>query len=146
MKKIVLLFLIVLSINSFAQNTNNWKIYFENNQISISYKIVNCEYETIFDQELIILKINNNTEKKLNIQWEEELWYNDICINCETEKQEYRTIISIDKQEILTGGCFTDNKLRLFSKFTNTLDEMPGVTKIDKLTKFELNNITIQYE
>ena len=61
MKKIVSLFLIFLSINSFAQNINNWEIYFENDQISISYKIVNCEYETIFDQELIILNLSSLT-------------------------------------------------------------------------------------
>ena len=147
MKKNIFLFLVFIFLfeNSSAQK-NNWNVYFENEQISISYKSMKCDYKEMFDQELIVLKVNNFTEEKITIQWETELWYDDVCINCETENEEYRSIITIDKQETLTGSCYLDNKLRIFSKFTNNLEEMPGLTKIVELTKFELKNIIIRHE
>ena len=37
-----------------------------------------------------------------------------------------------------------NNSLRIFSKFTEDLDKMPGVNTIIALTKFELINIKIK--
>ena len=94
----------------------------------------------------MILKIENLSNNKINIEWREELWYDDKCINCEQNREEFRTNIKMKKGEILIGDCMQINKLKIFSKFTEPLEEMPGVDAINKLTKFELKNITISYE
>ena len=84
--------------------------------------------------------------EKLNMKWDEKIWYDESCINCEQDSPEFRKVISIENDEILEGNCIEHNVLRIFSKFTEKLEDMPGVDKIVKLTKFELKNLTITNE
>jgi hypothetical protein len=46
----------------------------------------------------------------------------------------------------LEGNCSENNALRVFSKFTEKLEDMPGIDKITTLTKFELENLKITDE
>ena len=50
----------------------------------------------------------------------------------------------IDADQSLVGQCNFHSNLKIFSNFSEKLEDMPGVNKIVRLTKFELKNITIK--
>ena len=121
-----------------------WEIYFENDTIKIEYTYQNCEYTEQFNSEYVVFKITNTIEKNIYIEWQEQLWFGDNCINCETVNKENRKQITIVSSSVNEGKCNMNNSLRIFSKFTEDLDKMPGVNTIIALTKFELINIKIK--
>tara|TARA_B100000767_G_scaffold97472_1_gene93564 strand:+ start:456 stop:899 length:444 start_codon:yes stop_codon:yes gene_type:complete len=141
---LVLAFIILASSNLSASNTNSWKTYFENDSVKIEFKYQNCEYIEQFNSEFVILKITNYTNKDLNIEWISQLWYDKNCVNCETKNHENRKEIIISANTNSEGKCNINNNLRLFSKFTEKIEDMPGVKKINILTNFELTKIKIK--
>ena len=144
MKNLVLISLIILSVNGFAQKTNEWKTKFNNEKILISYQYYNCEYSEQFNEESVLIRIENKTNDPLTISWKTEMWYDEKCINCNNQSIEYINSINIQEKEIITASCNTHSELKIFSKFTEKLENMPGVNKITKLTNFELQNIEIK--
>jgi len=125
---------------------NIWDIYYKNSQIVISTTKISCEYNYKFNQELVIIKIQNITSNDLIVEWDNKLWYDDLCINCAEDNTEFTNKIKIEKGKEIIGNCSKNNNLRIFSKFTDNIEDMPGVTKISELTKFELENIKIENE
>ena len=81
MKRTLPAILIAFALNSFAQNTNNWTTYSENDTIKIQWKYQNCIYSDHFDSEYVILEITNKINKELTIDWQGQLWFDDNCIN-----------------------------------------------------------------
>ena len=147
MKKIIYLttlaFITLISTTLSASNPTDWETYFENDSIKIEFTYQNCEYSEQFNSEFVILKISNLSNTSLTIEWDQQLWHNNICSNCEQESAEFRTNQTIKAKEILQGDCGPYNYLRIFVKFSEELENMPGINKINALTKFELTNITI---
>tara|TARA_Y100001934_G_C12311537_1_gene755185 strand:+ start:1126 stop:1584 length:459 start_codon:yes stop_codon:yes gene_type:complete len=127
-------------------NSTDWLIYLENEEVTIEYKKTDCNFSEQFDQEYIIFKITNHLDKSIIINWRQELWYDNDCINCESISEEYIKKISLESKQTMTGNCSRNDALRIFSKFIEELKDMPGVDRITELTKFDLKNITIQYE
>lgn len=142
MKRILLVSFIIYSINSIAQNTNEINPYFENNEIKIEYRYETCIYLERFDSEYVFLEITNKTDDELKISWQEELWYNEICINCEHESPEFRKEVIVLGNTIYSSDCNNLKNTSIFSKFTEKLEDMPGINTIIPLTKFELKNLT----
>ena len=138
---------LVLSTTLGFSNTqiseDDWVFYFENDKCIIKYKKQNCEYEDFFNQDYIILELTNKTNDQLEVSWNEERWYDNICSNCEQDTEEYRKTTMIDANQILVGQCNFHSNLKIFSNFSEKLEDMPGVNRIVRLTKFELKNITI---
>ena len=134
------------SIFTSAMNKTNWEIYYEDTKVKISYQKQDCDLNNQFDQEFVFLKIENLSSQSVTLQWDEKIWFDESCINCEQDSPEFRKVISIESGGILEGNCKEHNALRIFSKFTEKLEDMPGVDKIIKLTKFELRNIKITDE
>ena len=54
--------------------------------------------------------------------------------------------IHINSNETVIGNCYDQNALRIFSKFSEKSENMPGIDKIVELTKFKLKNIITVYE
>ena len=131
------------SVLASGMNKNNWEIYYEDTKVKISYQKQDCDLNNQFDQEFVFLKIENLSSQSVTLQWDEKIWLDESCINCEQDSPEFRKVISIESGGILEGNCKEHNALRIFSKFTEKLEDMPGVDKIIKLTKFELKNIKI---
>ena len=129
-----------------ANGGNNWEVYYENTQVKISFCQLQCDFNNQFDQELIIFKIENFSSQAITVQWDSKIWYDNSCINCEQDSPEFRKITRVEKGKTLEGNCNENNALRIFSKFTEKLEDMPGVDKIVKLTKFELENLKITNE
>ena len=150
MNKLTKYFLIItLLLSSFlatAFSGSNWEVYYENAQVKISFIHLQCDFENQFDQEFVVFKIENLLSKAIILQWDSKIWYDESCINCEQDSPEFRKEIRIESQKTLEGTCGENNALRLFSKFTEKLEDMPGVDKIVKLTKFELENLKITDE
>ena len=141
---ITIAFTTLLSNTLSGSNPANWETYFENDIIKIEFTYQNCEYTEQFNSEFLIFKISNYTNQNLSIEWENQLWYDENCINCETNNIENRKQFSISASSISEGKCNINNNLRIFSKFTEKLEDMPGVNKINALTKFELTNLKIK--
>jgi len=133
----------LMSIPLSATNPADWETYFENDTVKIEYTYQNCEYLEQFNSEFVILRITNNTTQDITIEWQEQLWLDDNCINCELYNPEFRKEIKISANHTTSGDCKISNNLRIFSKFTEKLEDMPGVNRIVALSKFELKNLTI---
>ena len=142
---ITLAFITLISTTISASNPADWETYFENDSIKVEFAYQNCEYTEQFNSEFLIFKTSNYTNQILTIEWEEQLWYDENCINCETDNNESRKQIKIPANSTLVGKCNKNNSLRIFSKFTEKLEDMNGVNKIVALSKFDLKNLTITY-
>jgi len=141
---IFIAFTSLISITLSASNLTDWETYFENDTVKIEYKYQNCEYKEQFNSEFVIFKISNLTNNTLTFEWNQQLWYDGNCGNCETDKEENRKQITVLPTSNTEGECNINNSLRIFSKFTGKLEEMPGINKINALTKFELTNLKIK--
>ncbi len=131
------------TVQTFAQTSNNWTTYHQDNQVKIEYTYSNCEYTEQFNSEFLVIKISNYTNNKITIDWKEELWYDNNCINCESDSDESNKQIIVAANTTIQGNCTNQNALRIFSKFTEDLAKMPGVDKIISLTEFQLTNLNI---
>ena len=139
-------FLILSSSLAFGANATNWKTYYEDEKVKISYQKQECNFDNYFNQEFVVLKIENLSSKTISVEWDNKIWYDESCINCEQENSEFRKKIRIESRKTIEGNCSEHNALRIFSRFTENLKDMPGVDKITILTKFELENINITDE
>jgi len=140
------LLIITLLLSSFlatAISGNNWEVYYENTQVKISFRHLQCDFQDQFDQEYVVFKIENLSSQAITVQWDTKMWYDNSCVNCEQDFQEYRKIITLEAEEIMQGNCDENKTFQLFSKFTEKLKDMPGLTEIKELTKFELENLII---
>jgi hypothetical protein len=141
---IIIAFFTLISTTLSATNPTDWETYFENDTIKIEYAYEDCEYTEQFNSEFVIFKISNLTSSTITLEWNAQLWYDESCINCETENNESRKQITLLASTSTEGKCNIDNALRIFSKFTEKLKDMPGITKINALTKFELTNLKVK--
>ena len=141
---IFIAFLSLFSTNSMGENPEEWLTYFENDTVKIEFTYQNCEYTEQFNSEFVIFKISNLTNTLLTLEWNAQLWYDGNCINCETDNYETRKQITIGATSDSEGKCNINSSLRIFSKFTEKLEDMPGINKINALTKFELTNLKIK--
>ena len=138
---------IIFNISTYAESPNNWTKYYSDNDVKIEYQYMNCEYSDRFNQEFVILKMTNLTNKNFSISWVNESWYDKKCINCsENRTDEASNKVLIPANQVLVGDCDIQDNLRIFSKFSDRIEDMPGIKKIVKLTKFKLKNINVTYE
>ena len=138
---------LIFSIITHAEAPNNWTTYYSDEVVKIEYQYTNCEYSDRFNQEFVILKITNLTNNNLSLRWVNESWYDKKCINCsENRTDEASNKVLIPANQLVVGDCDIQDNLRIFSKFSDRIEDMPGIKKIVKLTKFKLKNINISYE
>jgi hypothetical protein len=138
---------LIFNISTNAESPNNWTKYYSDNDVKIEYQYMNCEYSDRFNQEFVILKMTNLTNKNFSISWVNESWYDKKCINCsENRTDEASNKVLIPANQVLVGDCDIQDNLRIFSRFSDRIENMPGIKKIVKLTKFKLKNINVTYE
>ena len=66
---ILLVILLLFITNIYAGGPNDWTTYHSDNDIKIEYQYSNCEYPEFFNQEFVVLKITNLTNKDLTVKW-----------------------------------------------------------------------------
>jgi len=131
----------MINPNIQAQETNadkiKWQLYSELNGVQIFYKYVECNdvHNGIYS-EYVYIRIINTTNVAMNISWDEEIWYDNKCFSCGKNPAEFHKEFTIDAGDIMEPSCKTKRSLKIFSKFLNN-------TKASELTKFKLNNLTI---
>lgn len=143
--------LVILSFMFISFNAtgieSKWQILHQNDEVIIETKNYNCDFSDAYDQEFIFLKITNLTESSLTLKYSLKLWYDNECINCDSNKPEYEKLFKLNPKETITSNCYERlNQSKIFVKFSMPLEKMPGVNKIVKLTNFEINNIRVEYE
>ncbi len=124
-----------------AQSTNSkndWELFKETQGIKIFTKVQEY-HDNKYDQhqEYYILKFVNTTSENVNVSWKTELWYNNKCITCNSESEEYKFSIKINANDAVEGDVnIKDNTFRIFKRFLNYKDK-------SELTKFDLTNLKI---
>lgn len=128
------------SVSMKAQSFTDWTIYASNASYEIQYKVVNCDPSMGYDQEMVILRIENKTTNNIAVDWQMILYYSGECKTCDY-LDEYHYSVVIEAGSEIVGGCSIndDYQLKIFSKFIDT-----NYSKGDQLTSFELGNLNVQ--
>ncbi len=138
MKNTLFFLFVCSSLFSYSQSLNKTP-YYSANGVTINVTSTNCinQKEGTAIQYLYI-EINNLTASKIKLSFKKEVWYNNVCQNCNNNDVEFNTTIIIPAKSKVVGNCDDkDTSLRIFSKMLN----LDGVRK---LTKYELKNIKIE--
>ena len=112
-------------------------ILFENNQIKFQTKFVEYkEPNRSVIKNYVIYTVTNKTNKKLEIKFSKEAFYNGKCASCGSLESQFT--ITLNKKEIKTGDCsdIKDRALKVFHSFKT--NESSSV-----LTDLRLTNIII---
>lgn len=139
--KFTLFILFLLALSSFKSTGDKWKLYTEENGVRVYTKTSNCQLNMGFDEQRILIKIENTTSIDKLLDWDLWLWYNKTCRTCESSNGEYHRTLLLPANSSMEGECSvkTNFDLVLFVKFID--ENYKG--KKEELTKFELHNLTV---
>ena len=129
----------ILFANSIFSQSNDWELYYSDNEIKIEYNYMICDFSSTASKEMIIFKFTNLSEEKITLNYETEIWNDSIKINTEQNADEFRKTITLNGNQIITANC--ENQWRghtILSAFIHNETSERYVS----LTKFELTNIT----
>jgi hypothetical protein len=136
----VVIFLLA-NLNLNAQDSAkplDWKSYYKDNKIEISYKYADCKLPSRgSNRENVYLKIANKTSDKIAVRWNTEYWYNEKCANC-ISKEGMAKVLLLEAQEAKEGTCSEAcaPELKIFSKML----DLPNQSI---LTDFKMKDITV---
>ena len=138
MKKSIHFFALVIFSFFMLSHTHQqavWQEYHTSEELNIHFKSFQCIDEINgTDHNYILLRFENKTNEKLSISYKQDLWYDDVCVNCESTSQEHIKTIVLNPKEVIEGACFNNSAFKIFQNMPS------GLTK-RSLTKFELNDI-----
>ena len=138
LKSSLFLFLILFANSIFSQS-NDWELYYSDNEIKIEYNYMICDFSSTASQEIIVFRFTNLKDNKMILNYETQIWYDDKEINPEQNSDEFRKTINLDKNEIITTNC--ENQWKEYSIFSAFVHNETNERYVS-LTKFELINIT----
>ena len=131
------------SVHSVANSNNNWDIYYEDAKVRISYQKQECDFDSYFDQEFLVIKIENLSSNTISVEWDNKIWYDESCVNCEQDSPEFRKKIRIESGKTINGNCYEQNDLQIFSRFTEKLEDMPLLTQSPPRRSLSQKNISL---
>ncbi len=125
-----------LGLTGFKGQENVWREYLENDQIKIETSTQTCSStQNGTNSNYIFLRISNKTNLDLEVSFNKELWYNDVCSNC-NDGDEAKTTLVLHANETVEGNCESSFKtLKIFQSMAN------GSKRV--LSKFDLKNLTV---
>ena len=134
MKKILLLFTLIISISIFAQK--DWTLYKSVDGINIYYKYTEChDIHNGIHKELVVFKFENKTENTYELSWTFDLIYSKQESDKTQHSEQARKLI-LKRESSLSFSC--DNpEYSIFVRHLNYPD-------LAKLEKFELANMKLQ--
>ena len=134
-------------ISVFGQNSQEelttWKFYKEVSGLQIFSQEIGChDTHNGIHEQYIAFQFVNSTIETIEVSWQQELWYNDICITCNkpaTSENSYHLIIN--PGESIEGNCEMNSNpgLKIFTHFI-------GTSKGSKLTKYEFKNMDVLFK
>ena len=125
-----------LGLTGFKGQENGWHEYLQNDQIKIETSIETCSSaQNGTSNNYIFIRISNKTNLDLEVSFDKELWYNDVCSNC-NGGDEAKTTLVLHANETVEGTCESSFK---------TLKIFHSMAKGSKrsLSKFDLKNLTV---
>ena len=127
-------------ISSFTFGQNSTKVeYFSQDNVTINITLEDCvNHKKGTAKQYFFIEIINDNSLPVNVSFDKEIWYNNVCQTCDSQSNEYKVISKIEANNSISGGCMSNNKsLRIFSKMLN-------LDKVRKLSKYELKNINVE--
>ena len=148
---IVLIIVVSISLQSSAQvnievpvdnKITQWQEFYKSDDFRLSYKYADCS-DALNDiyHDHILIKAENLTNKQLLVDWNYLLYYDDECISCNIEDDEYMFRIIFEPFQVFEPDCLSlllpeQNRLRIFRSFIKDQSK-------DVLTKLVLGNLTV---
>lgn len=110
----------------------------ENAGISITSSQLRCtSIQNGTDNTYVSLKIQNTNDYSVSIQFDKKMWYDESCVNCTKDSDEYNVSLTLEPYQTIEGLCDKKNyKLLIFHSMQN------GLTTT-KLSDFKIENLKI---
>jgi len=139
MKNILLITTIIFScLTGFSQaNDKDWILYQSVEGVEIYTLEVDCRSESVPAQKAIIVKIVNNNEYSVKVDWDLSVWYNNEKLTNNVKPGENHYSINFNSKQTIEGNC--DEPTGAFYIFKDFITYVSPT----KLTRFELENIRI---
>ena len=90
----------IIFANSVFSQSNNWEVYYADNEIKIEYNFIICDFSSTASQEIVVFRFTNLSGNNITLNYETQIWHDDKKINTEQNSDEFRKTISIEKNEI----------------------------------------------
>lgn len=128
-----------LQIQSEIERVDNWTERKVFDGIKIEYKFQDIHEGSLRRQTVIFFKFTNTTSVAKVFSWNLELWFDNICKNCDKmDSPEYYHELTLQPGESIEGTPETvDQALYVFAAWHEMI---PGMKDI-KLTKFKFVNM-----
>ncbi len=131
----------VVTVNSVNNNSSEWILARESAGVKLFYKFSDCSNsENGPVGKYIVIRLVNTSSAERLVEWDNVLWYNNQCINCEKPGDEFHKQVRISSGATIESSCSYSefSVLNIFSGSLNkTSDEW-------KLTGFEFRNYTVK--
>ena len=131
MKTFLAAFILLFGVSSLSYSqSNEWTVYYEQDGITISYKTADCDLEMGYDEQRILIKVNNASNKKALIIWQYEQFYDEVCATCDDPNGEYRKEFCLEPGKVVEGKCsvYDNSGLTIFSQWVT----QPNKTTLSK--------------
>ena len=145
-RTLVLLFTTILMVMPHAidaQETTDmptdWTLLKQQNGVKVYYKYADCTFQKFgWQQSWYLLKFENSTLQPATVDWDAQMYFNDVCKTCNDPNGEYHRTISVAAGQTLEGQCDIDGdySLVMFAKF----NDKPNNTV---MTGFSLSNLIV---
>ena len=116
-----------------------WQPYLENDKVLVEVKKSDCIFKSDgIAQRWILFRFTNKTSAAVQLNYEYDLYYNEICKTCGSD--EYYTTISMAPKEVIEGECNIHNN----RYYKYAMVEFLDMKRNKKLTGFHLNNLSVK--
>jgi hypothetical protein len=141
MKTFLATFILLIGVCSITYSqTNEWTVYYDQDGVTISYKIADCDLEMGYDEQRILIKVANTSAKKALVIWQYEQFYDEVCLTCNDPHGEYRKEFCLESGNQIEGKCsvYDSSGLTIFSEWVSQPNE-------STLTKWDLGNLIVEF-
>ena len=129
MRKSLILFSILWSVNSFSQDTL-WEPYMDVDGVKFETKTIEC-----FGNEILTFKVSNTNDYSVYISWNEEVWIDGVCKQTGDSAEDLRELILLSGA-IEEGSCDFTESFYIGSKTSRG-------SRLMTLTHFDLLNVNV---
>lgn len=140
MKTIITIMVLLLSTSATQEleKSTSWKELVSKDNVTLYYKYADCIFEETQDQEWVLLKIENNNNYNVEINWIVNAYYGSRCEGCNrTDDPEIQRAQKLGALKSVEGKCALP--MSDLAVFANSLTyKMP-----QPLTDIKIENLSI---
>lgn len=138
--KSVLAILFVFTMNfSYSQQ---WEVLNESDSYIIEQQHIVCKSSQGFDYDYVVIKYTNLTNSEIDLAFDMEVWYGDVCSSCNDADNEKHglSLITIPANSSVQGDCNSSNKK--MKVFDHSITRHPNAYK-GELSKVVYSNLQV---